>query len=83
MQKRRRNCPKYYGIAEQTYINWMIIFRPLLDYTKEELLKIPGVGVKVAEVYLGILGSKEYFPVDTHVFRVSHKLGLSKSDNAR
>ena len=46
---------------------------------KELLLEIPGVGVKVAEVYLGILGSKEYFPVDTHVFRVSHKLGLSKS----
>ena len=38
LQKRRRNCPKYYGIAEQTYITWMKVYRPLLGYTKEELL---------------------------------------------
>ena len=40
MQKRRQNCPKYYGIAEKTYINWMPIYRPLLDYTKKDLIAL-------------------------------------------
>ena len=40
MQKRRQNCPKYYGIAEKTYINWMPIYRPLLDYTKKDLITL-------------------------------------------
>jgi len=43
------------------------------------LLKLPGVGSKTAEVILGVGFSKPAFPVDTHVFRVAHRLGLSKA----
>ena len=41
------------------------------------LLKLPGVGPKTAEVILGVGFKKPTFPVDTHVFRVARRLGLS------
>ncbi len=42
----------------------------------EELVKLPGVGRKTANVVLAFAFGKEAMPVDTHVFRVSHRLGL-------
>lgn len=47
--------------------------------TREELEKLPGVGSKSAGVLLGIAFNQHTLPVDTHVFRVSHRLGLSKA----
>jgi len=47
--------------------------------TREELEKLPGVGPKTASVLLGIAFNQHTIPVDTHVFRVSHRLGLSKA----
>lgn len=41
------------------------------------LLKLPGVGRKTANVVLNVIFDKPTMPVDTHVFRVSHRLGLS------
>lgn len=49
--------------------------------TYEELMTLPGVGNKTANVVLSELGIKPTFPVDTHVFRVSKRLGLASSDN--
>ena len=46
--------------------------------TKEELKKLPGVGEKVAEVVLAEGFAIPSFPVDTHVKRVSNRLGLVK-----
>lgn len=43
---------------------------------REKLLQLPGVGVKTSGVVLGELYDFPYFPVDTHVFRVSHRIGL-------
>lgn len=50
---------------------------------KEKLLSLPGVGIKTASVVL-IEGYKiPAFPVDTHVERISKRLGIAKkSDNA-
>ena len=45
------------------------------------LLKLPGVGRKTASVVLVGAFSTPAFPVDTHVFRVSNRLGLADSDN--
>jgi endonuclease-3 len=42
-----------------------------------ELTDLPGVGRKTANVVLGELGVQATLAVDTHVFRVSHRLGLS------
>lgn len=43
----------------------------------ECLVSLPGVGQKTANVVLMELGIEDTFPVDTHVFRVSHRLNLS------
>lgn len=50
-----------------------------LPRTMEEMVKIPGVGRKSANVILGnAYGVVEGIAVDTHVMRLSHVLGLSR-----
>ena len=50
--------------------------------TLDELLILPGVGRKTANVIQSVAFGKATLAVDTHVFRVAHRLGLvSKSDN--
>ena len=44
----------------------------------KDLTSLPGVGRKTANVVLGIVFHKATIPVDTHVYRVSHRLGLSQ-----
>jgi endonuclease-3 len=44
--------------------------------TREELEDLPGVGRKTANVILGELYGQPTIAVDTHVFRVSYRLGL-------
>lgn len=45
--------------------------------TMDELLTLPGVGRKTANVMLSVAFGLPAIAVDTHVFRVSHRLGLS------
>ena len=45
--------------------------------TVEQLMTLPGVGRKSANVVASIVYDKPVIAVDTHVFRVSHRLGLS------
>ena len=42
----------------------------------EELTQLPGVGRKTANVIQAVIFKKAALAVDTHVFRVSHRLGL-------
>jgi len=51
-----------------------------LDQARETLLSLRGVGPKTADVFLLFCGNKPTIPVDTHVFRVSKRLGLSHKD---
>lgn len=44
--------------------------------TMEGLTSLPGVGRKTANVVLAFAFDQAAMPVDTHVFRVSHRLGL-------
>lgn len=43
----------------------------------EELIKLPGIGRKTANVILNCAFAKPTMAVDTHVFRVAHRIGLS------
>jgi len=43
----------------------------------DSLLKIPGVGRKTANVMLAVAFDRQAMPVDTHVFRVSERIGLT------
>ncbi len=44
--------------------------------TLEELVTLPGVGRKTANVIQSVVWGKSAMAVDTHVFRVSHRIGL-------
>ncbi|MBE6273085.1 MAG: endonuclease III [Bacteroidaceae bacterium] len=44
--------------------------------TLEDLIKLPGVGRKTANVIQSVVFNKAAMAVDTHVFRVSHRIGL-------
>jgi endonuclease-3 len=45
--------------------------------TVEELVKLPGVGRKTANVITSVIDQQPNMAVDTHVFRVSARLGLT------
>ncbi len=46
---------------------------------RDKLVKLPGVGQKTANVVMIEYAQAEYMAVDTHVFRVAHRLGLSNA----
>ena len=46
--------------------------------TREELVELPGVGRKTANVVLNCAFGQETFAVDTHIFRVGNRTGLAK-----
>jgi endonuclease-3 len=47
----------------------------------DNLIKLPGVGRKTANVMLAVVWNKAAMAVDTHVFRVSNRIGLT--DNSK
>ena len=49
--------------------------------TRELLTELPGVGLKTANVILGNAFGEQAVAVDTHVFRVSQRLGLARSED--
>lgn len=49
--------------------------------TLEELITLPGVGRKTANVVLSNAFDTPAIAVDTHVFRVSNRIGIANSDN--
>ena len=46
--------------------------------TREDLIRLPGVGRKTANVVLNCWFGQETFAVDTHIFRVGNRTGLAK-----
>ena len=47
----------------------------------DELQKLPGVGRKTANVIASVVFNKPAMAVDTHVFRVSNRIGLTNNSN--
>jgi len=45
----------------------------------DQLQRLPGVGRKTANVVGAVIWQKEVMPVDTHVFRVAARIGLSRN----
>jgi len=54
-----------------------------IPMTREELVRLPGVGRKTANVVLSITTDFAAIAVDTHVFRVANRIGLAASNNVR
>jgi endonuclease-3 len=53
-------------------------YRGEVPLQRDKLQALPGVGRKTASVVLNELGVEPAIAVDTHVYRVAHRLGLSK-----
>jgi len=51
--------------------------------TRDKLMQLPGVGRKTANVVLSIAADFDAIAVDTHVFRVSNRIGLAQAKNVR
>ena len=49
--------------------------------SRDELQRLPGVGRKTAGVVAIHLGTDDAFPVDTHILRLSRRMGLSRQRN--
>ena len=52
--------------------NWVF---PKKYHSRDELMKLPGVGQKTANVIMNVLWNAPNIGVDTHVFRLSHRYG--------
>jgi endonuclease-3 len=51
-------------------------FNEKIPMTVDELMQLPGVGRKTANVITSVVDKQPNMAVDTHVFRVSKRLGL-------
>ena len=55
-------------------------FDSTVPATREELMTLPGVGRKTANVVLNVIFHQPTMPVDTHLLRISPKIGLAEGD---
>lgn len=56
-------------------------FNGIIPQNQRDLMSLSGVGQKTANVVLSEFLKQNFIAVDTHVFRVSHRLGLSMAKN--
>ncbi len=61
------------GMAKMLTTN----FQGIIPKTVAELMKLPGVGRKTANVITSVIDQQPNMAVDTHVFRVSQRIGLT------
>lgn len=54
-------------------------FNGVVPDNLEDLQKLPGVGRKTANVMMAVAFDQPAMPVDTHVFRVSNRIGLTQN----
>lgn len=56
-------------------------YNSIVPNTLEDLMTLPGVGRKTANVILNVAFKEPTMAVDTHVFRVAKRIGLSRGGN--
>ena len=84
LEEKIRTCGLYHSKAKNILANCAILceqYHGEVPHTFDELVKLPGVGRKTANVLVSILYDTPAIAVDTHVFRVSNRLGLAEADN--
>ena len=81
MEEQIRDCGLYHAKAKNILATCHMLvqeFDSKIPYNITTLMKLPGVGKKTANVVASIIYNVPAIAVDTHVFRVSHRLGLAK-----
>lgn len=77
-----RSCGFYKNKAKNIIATAKILvedYQSQVPETIEELVKLPGVGQKTANVVASTCFGVEAIAVDTHVFRTSNRIGLAKA----
>jgi len=74
------------GLAKNKTKNLILLCKQLqilgkIPASVDELVKLPGVGIKTASVYMGEIHHEPHIAVDTHVKRVANRLGLVDTDD--
>lgn len=56
-------------------------YNSVVPNTRDQLMSLDGVGRKTANVVLAVAFNKPTIPVDTHVFRVTNRIGIANANN--
>lgn len=81
MENEIRDCGLYHAKAKNLLGTCKMLvekFNSTVPDKIETLMELPGVGQKTANVVASIIYNVPAIAVDTHVFRVSHRLGMAK-----
>lgn len=84
LEDKIRSCGFYSTKAKNILASCKILlenYDSVVPDNKEELIKLPGVGRKTANVVISNAFNKPAFAVDTHVQRVSNRIGIVHSKN--
>ena len=88
-EDRLRDYIKTIGLYQTKARNVIALCRQLIERhggqvprDREALEALPGVGTKTANVVLNVAFGEPTIAVDTHIFRVSHRLGLAEAKTA-
>jgi len=78
-----RSCGFYHNKAKAIKSlseDIVVRFKGMFPKTKQELKTLSGVGEKTANVVVSLIYNEPAIAVDTHVFRVSNRLGLASAN---
>jgi len=84
MEELIRDCGLYHAKAKNllgTCRRLQETFGGMVPDNREDLMSLPGAGRKTANVMLSVAFHQPALAVDTHVFRVSKRLGLAKGED--
>ena len=79
LEEQIKTCGLYHAKAahiSQTCKELMRLYGGQVPDDRKKLTDLPGVGNKTAAVVLMAAYGQDYIPVDTHVFRLAHRIGM-------
>lgn len=82
LEEEIRDCGLFHNKAKNILATCQILLEQHggeVPQTREELMQLPGVGRKTANVVLSNAFGEPAIAVDTHVFRVANRLGLARA----
>jgi len=69
-------------VLEQLHGSLKSVITLPVEEGRKALMQLPGVGPKTADVVLLFSAGQQTVPIDTHVYRVSKRLGLAPQDSS-
>jgi len=65
-------------VLERYHGDLSTVLRKPPEEARRELLSLPGIGYKTADVVLVFGAGRDMLPIDTHIFRISKRLGFAR-----